>query len=134
MAQISVRYHPRQCDKCVKLKVPCIVLPDKKPGCIRLVCANCDEMKIACTIDGVGVRKRLQVKAKEAVDEPKINPLSNRPRSRAKKPRPAANNLAKSTPAKTMKPATRWSSRVAQTVTVDDPPNGMPIRDIIQTY
>ncbi|KAG2052604.1 hypothetical protein BDR06DRAFT_972984 [Suillus hirtellus] len=125
-ANLSVRYHPRQCNKCVKLKVPCIVLLDKKPGCIRLVCANCDEMKITCTIDGIGVWQRLQVKAKEAADEPKINPLSKRPRSHAKKSRPAAKNLAKSTPAKTMKPATRWSSHVAQTVTMDDPLNEQP--------
>ncbi|KAG2047700.1 hypothetical protein BDR06DRAFT_976540 [Suillus hirtellus] len=84
-ANLSVHYHPRQCDKCVKLKVPCIVLLDKKPRCIRLVCANCNEMKIACTIDGIGVQQRLQVKAKEAADELKINPLSKRPRSHAKK-------------------------------------------------
>ncbi|KAG1888476.1 uncharacterized protein F5891DRAFT_1199182 [Suillus fuscotomentosus] len=122
MVELSMCYHPRQCDKCVKLKVPCIVLPDKKPGCIRLFCANCDEMKIACTIDSAGVRQRLQVKAKEAVGELKINRLSKCPRSCAKKPHPAAKNLAKSAPAKIMKPATCSSSCVAQTVTVDDPP------------
>ncbi|KAG1905000.1 uncharacterized protein F5891DRAFT_976574 [Suillus fuscotomentosus] len=63
-AEYSVRYHPRKCDKCVKLDVPCIVLPDKKHGFTRLACANCDEMKITCAIDGVGVRERLQAKSK----------------------------------------------------------------------
>ncbi|KAG1853770.1 hypothetical protein C8R48DRAFT_776924 [Suillus tomentosus] len=50
----SVRYHPRQCDKCAKLDIACLVLPDKKFGNMRLACANCDSMKIACAIDGVG--------------------------------------------------------------------------------
>ncbi|KAG2100182.1 uncharacterized protein F5147DRAFT_777088 [Suillus discolor] len=124
--ELSVRYHSRKCDKCVKLKVPCIVLPDKKFGCIRLTCANCDGMKIACTINSAGVWQRLQVKVKEAVGEPNINPLPKCPRTCANKSRPAAKNLAKSAPAKTMKPATRSSTCVAQTVTVDDPLNEQP--------
>ncbi|KAG2086820.1 uncharacterized protein F5147DRAFT_659119 [Suillus discolor] len=125
-ANLSVHYHSQKCDKCVKLKVPCIVLPDKKFGCIRLTCANCDGMKIACTIDGAGVRQRLQVKVEEAVGEPNINPLPKRPRTCVNKSRPAVKNLAKSSPAKTMKPATRSSTRVAQTVTVDNPLNEQP--------
>ncbi|KAG2056554.1 hypothetical protein BDR06DRAFT_969938 [Suillus hirtellus] len=52
--QHSVRYHPRCCNKCAKLDIACIVLPDKKFGYTRLTCANCDNMKIACAIDGVG--------------------------------------------------------------------------------
>ncbi|KAG2109989.1 uncharacterized protein F5147DRAFT_652160 [Suillus discolor] len=51
---------PWQCDKCAKLDIACLVLPDKKFGYTRLACANCDNMKIACAIDGVGVRQRLQ--------------------------------------------------------------------------
>ncbi|KAG2099265.1 uncharacterized protein F5147DRAFT_655864 [Suillus discolor] len=124
----SVRYHSRKCDKCVKLKVPCVVLPDKKFGFTRLACANCDEMKIACTIDGAGVRQRLQVKAKEAVGEANINPLPKRPRTRANKSRPAAKSLEKSAPAKTTKPATCSNSRAAQTVAVDDTLNEQPTR------
>ncbi|KAG1786197.1 uncharacterized protein HD556DRAFT_1449932 [Suillus plorans] len=67
--QHSVHYHPRQCDKCTKLDIPCIVLPDKKFGYIRLACANCDQMKITCAIDGVGVRQRMQAKAATAIVE-----------------------------------------------------------------
>ncbi|KAG2058597.1 hypothetical protein BDR06DRAFT_968587 [Suillus hirtellus] len=63
-AEYSVRHHPKKCDKCVKLDIPCIVLLDKKYGFTRLACANCDEMKITCTINGVSVRERLQAKAK----------------------------------------------------------------------
>ncbi|KAG1894255.1 uncharacterized protein F5891DRAFT_1195387 [Suillus fuscotomentosus] len=62
--EYSVRYNPRKCDKCVKLDVPCIVLPDKKHGFTQLACANCDEMKITCTIDGVGIQEKLQAKLK----------------------------------------------------------------------
>jgi hypothetical protein len=134
MVQQSVRYHSRKCDKCVKLKVPCVVLPDKKFGFTRLACANCDEMKIACTINGAGVRQRLQVKAKEAVGEANINPLPKRPRTRANKSRPAAKSLEKSAPAKTTKPATCSNSRAAQTVAVDDTLNGMSLGGIIGTH
>ncbi|KAG2092284.1 uncharacterized protein F5147DRAFT_657698 [Suillus discolor] len=60
--QHSVRFHPRKCDKCTKMDIPCVVLPDKKFGCTRLACANCNLMKVTCAIDGVGVRKRMQAK------------------------------------------------------------------------
>ncbi|KAG2354405.1 hypothetical protein BDR07DRAFT_1382262, partial [Suillus spraguei] len=63
-AEHSVRYHSRKCDKCVKLGVACIVLPDKRYGRTRLVCAKCDERKVTCAIDGVGVRQRMQEMAK----------------------------------------------------------------------
>ncbi|KAG2085229.1 uncharacterized protein F5147DRAFT_782139 [Suillus discolor] len=66
LCQHSVRYHPQKCDKCTKLDIPCVVLPDKKLGCMRLACANCDLMKVTCAIDGVGVRKRKQAKAATA--------------------------------------------------------------------
>ncbi|KAG2057247.1 hypothetical protein BDR06DRAFT_969453 [Suillus hirtellus] len=46
----SIRYHPQQCDKCVKLDIACLVLPNKKFGNMRLTCA----------IDGVGVWQSLQ--------------------------------------------------------------------------
>ncbi|KAG1889760.1 uncharacterized protein F5891DRAFT_987253 [Suillus fuscotomentosus] len=124
----SVRYHSWKCDKCVKLKVPCVVLPDKKFGFTRLACANCDEMKIACTIDSAGVRQRLQVKAKEAVGEANINPLPKRPSTRANKSHPAAKSLEKSALAKTTKPATCSNSHAAQTVAVDDTLNEKPTR------
>ncbi|KAG1807915.1 hypothetical protein EV424DRAFT_1543640, partial [Suillus variegatus] len=65
----SIRYHPRQCDKCTKLDIPCAVLPDKKFGYTRLACANCDHMKITCAIDGVGVRQRMQAKAAAATSK-----------------------------------------------------------------
>ncbi|KAG1904958.1 uncharacterized protein F5891DRAFT_1183605 [Suillus fuscotomentosus] len=67
--QHSVHYHPRQCNKCTKLDIPCIVLLDKKFGYIRLACANCDHMKITCAINGVGVRQRVQAKAAMAIVE-----------------------------------------------------------------
>ncbi|KAG1789224.1 hypothetical protein EV424DRAFT_1550307 [Suillus variegatus] len=127
MVELSVRYHSRKCDKCIKLNVPCIVLPDKKFGFTRLACANCDEMKIACMIDGTGVRQRSQVKAKEAVGKSNINPLPKHPRTRANNLRPAAKSLEKSAPAKTMKPATCLNSCAAQTVAVDDMLNELPM-------
>ncbi|KAG1791160.1 uncharacterized protein HD556DRAFT_1310045 [Suillus plorans] len=65
-AEHSIRYHSWQCNKCVKLDMPCIVLPDKKVGNMRLACKNCDEMKITCAIDSVGVRERMQAKTKAA--------------------------------------------------------------------
>ncbi|KAG1813080.1 hypothetical protein EV424DRAFT_1541838 [Suillus variegatus] len=43
-----------------------VVLPDKKFGCTRLVCANCDLMKVTCAIDGVGMRMRMQAKVATA--------------------------------------------------------------------
>ncbi|KAG2100175.1 uncharacterized protein F5147DRAFT_655618 [Suillus discolor] len=53
---------PWKCDKCAKLDIACIVLPNKKFGHMRLACANCDSMKITCAIDSIGVRQRLQAK------------------------------------------------------------------------
>ncbi|KAG1902978.1 uncharacterized protein F5891DRAFT_1186118 [Suillus fuscotomentosus] len=64
--QHSVRFHPWKCDKCTKMDIPCVVLLDKKFGCMRLACANCDLMKVTCAIDGIGVRKRIQAKASAA--------------------------------------------------------------------
>ncbi|KAG1823304.1 hypothetical protein EV424DRAFT_1538460 [Suillus variegatus] len=64
--QHSVRFHPWKCDKCTKMDIPCVVLPDKKFGCTRLVCTNCDLMKVTCAIDSVGVRMRMQAKAATA--------------------------------------------------------------------
>ncbi|KAG1787887.1 uncharacterized protein HD556DRAFT_1312465 [Suillus plorans] len=55
-----IRYHPRQCNKCAKLDIACLVLPDKKFGYTHLACANCNNMKITCAINGVGVWQRLQ--------------------------------------------------------------------------
>ncbi|KAG1794984.1 hypothetical protein EV424DRAFT_1353657 [Suillus variegatus] len=57
-----------KCNKCNKLDVACLVLPDKKVGCIRLACTNCDEMKITCAINSIGIRERMQAKAKAAED------------------------------------------------------------------
>ncbi|KAG1868409.1 hypothetical protein F4604DRAFT_1682338 [Suillus subluteus] len=82
----SIRHHPRKCDKCTKLNVPCLVLQDKKFGCTRLACANCDKMKITCAIDGVGIRERMQAKAKSKVAVAAANPpkcLKSRAKSRA---------------------------------------------------
>ncbi|KAG2060996.1 hypothetical protein BDR06DRAFT_966805 [Suillus hirtellus] len=128
MVEQSIRYHSRKCVKCVKLKVPCVVLPDKKFGFTRLACANCDEMKITYMIDGAGVRQRLQVKAKEAVGKANINPLPKHPRTRANKSCPAAKSLEKSAPAKTTKPTTHSNLCVAQMVAVDDTLNKQPMR------
>ncbi|KAG1758100.1 hypothetical protein EDD22DRAFT_850278 [Suillus occidentalis] len=61
LVEHSVRHHARKCNKCKKLGVPCLILPNKKVGFTRLACGNCDAMKVACTIDGVGVQKRMQV-------------------------------------------------------------------------
>ncbi|KAG1794497.1 hypothetical protein EV424DRAFT_1353851 [Suillus variegatus] len=82
-AEYSVRHHPKKCNKCVKLDIPCIVLPDKKYGFTRLACANCDKMKITCTIDGVGVWERLQAKAKST--EAGENSPAKRSKTRAYK-------------------------------------------------
>ncbi|KAG2085891.1 uncharacterized protein F5147DRAFT_781850 [Suillus discolor] len=76
--QHSVHYHPRQCDKCTKLNMPCVVLPDKKFGYTCLACANCDSMKIACAIDGVGVRQRLQGKSAKASSNPAKYPRTTK--------------------------------------------------------
>ncbi|KAG2341753.1 hypothetical protein BDR05DRAFT_949561 [Suillus weaverae] len=62
--RLSVRHHPKKCDKCTNLGVPCIVLLDKSIENFRLACRNCDGMKVACAIDGVGIRMRMLAKAK----------------------------------------------------------------------
>ncbi|KAG2089729.1 uncharacterized protein F5147DRAFT_658330 [Suillus discolor] len=82
----SVRYHPRQCDKCAKLDIACLVLPNKKFGNMRLTCANCDSMKIACAIDGVGVRQRLQAKAATASSSPLQQPQASKSQAVSKAP------------------------------------------------
>ncbi|KAG1897296.1 uncharacterized protein F5891DRAFT_1191991 [Suillus fuscotomentosus] len=75
-----------KCDKCSKSGVACLVLPDKKFRCIRLACANCDEMKVTCAINGVGVQERMQAKAKAMAAEAVANP-TRRSKSRAPKSR-----------------------------------------------
>ncbi|KAG2089736.1 uncharacterized protein F5147DRAFT_780529 [Suillus discolor] len=94
LCQHSVCYHPRQCNKCTKLDIPCIVLPDKKFGCTQLVCVNCDQMKIACAIDGVGVRQRMQVKAAAATSKPAGHSRTRIQKSRAISKTPAKRILA----------------------------------------
>ncbi|KAG1887526.1 uncharacterized protein F5891DRAFT_988128 [Suillus fuscotomentosus] len=105
----SVRYHPRKCDKCIKMDVRCIVLPDKKFGCTRLACANCDEMKITCAIDGVGIRQRLQAKAQKAVMKTGVDPEVKRSRTHAPKSRTAVKTPVLSAPPKAAKPSRRLS-------------------------
>ncbi|KAG1787244.1 hypothetical protein EV424DRAFT_1551219 [Suillus variegatus] len=90
----SIRYHPRQCDKCTKLDIPCVVLPDKKFGYTRLACANCDHMKITCAIDGVGVRQRMQAKAAAATSKPARNSGTRMKTSRAISKTPGKRSLA----------------------------------------
>ncbi|KAG1792088.1 uncharacterized protein HD556DRAFT_1309632 [Suillus plorans] len=80
----SVRYHPWQCDKCAKLDIACLVLPDKKFGYMCLACANCDSMKITCAIDSVGVRQRLQAKAAKASSDPPAQPKASKSRAVSK--------------------------------------------------
>ncbi|KAG2100187.1 uncharacterized protein F5147DRAFT_777094 [Suillus discolor] len=82
--QHSVRYHPRQCDKCAKLDIACLVLHDKKFGYTRLACANCDNKKITCAIDGVGVRQRLQGKAAKASSDAPKGPKKSKSRAVSK--------------------------------------------------
>ncbi|KAG2112363.1 uncharacterized protein F5147DRAFT_650997 [Suillus discolor] len=84
--QHSIRYHPRKCDKCRKLDVPCIVLLDKKVGCTCLACANCDHMKVTCAIDGVGVRERMQAKTAAEPSNPPKHSGTCTPKSHAKTP------------------------------------------------
>ncbi|KAG2089746.1 uncharacterized protein F5147DRAFT_780539 [Suillus discolor] len=93
----SIRYHPQQCNKCTKLDIHCVVLLDKKFRYTRLACANCDQMKITCAIDGVGVRQRMQAKAAAAVATSK--PARNS-RMRIKKSCTISKAPAKRTPAK----------------------------------
>ncbi|KAG2057251.1 hypothetical protein BDR06DRAFT_969456 [Suillus hirtellus] len=104
----------------VELKVLCIVPPNKKFRFTRLAYTNCNEMKIACTINGAGVRQRLQVKAKEAVSEPNINPIPRHPRTQANKSHTAAKSLEQSAPVKIMKLAMCSNLCAVQTVAMDD--------------
>ncbi|KAG1836103.1 hypothetical protein C8R48DRAFT_783014 [Suillus tomentosus] len=83
--QHSVRYHPRRCDKCAKLDIACLVLPDKKFGYTRLACANCDNMKIACAINGVGVRQRLQGNVAKASSDACKTPKMSKSRAVSEK-------------------------------------------------
>ncbi|KAG2354408.1 hypothetical protein BDR07DRAFT_1494624 [Suillus spraguei] len=82
----SVRHHAQKCDRCAKMGVQCLVLLDKKGGCTRLACARCDEMRTACAIDGIGVRARMQARAKVKAEEEAANPTT-RSKSRAPKSR-----------------------------------------------
>ncbi|KAG2341712.1 hypothetical protein BDR05DRAFT_949538 [Suillus weaverae] len=67
--EYSIRHHAWKCDKCKKLGMPCIVLPDKKVGLPCLVCTNCDAMKVACAIDsvGVGIQQRMLAAKAQAI-------------------------------------------------------------------
>ncbi|KAG1898346.1 uncharacterized protein F5891DRAFT_981983 [Suillus fuscotomentosus] len=56
-----------------------------KHGFTRLACANCDEMKITCAIDGVGVRERLQAKLKGDEALPPKHTQIRTPKSRPTK-------------------------------------------------
>ncbi|KAG1796143.1 hypothetical protein EV424DRAFT_1547224 [Suillus variegatus] len=85
---------PWKCDKCTKLDIPCVVLPDKKFGYTRLACANCDHMKITCAIDGVGVRQRMQAKAAAATSKPARNSGTRMKTSRAISKTPGKRSLA----------------------------------------
>ncbi|KAG1868410.1 hypothetical protein F4604DRAFT_1682339 [Suillus subluteus] len=93
----SIRHHPRKCDKCTKLNIPCLVLPDKKFGCTRLACANCDSKKTTCVIDGVGVRERSQAQAKTKAAEAAANPV------KCSKSRAVSRHLAKIANKQTLK-------------------------------
>ncbi|KAG1823315.1 hypothetical protein EV424DRAFT_1538470 [Suillus variegatus] len=110
-AEFSVRHHPQKCDKCSKLEVACLVLPDKKFGCIRLACANCDEMKVTCAINGVGVRERMQAKAKAMAAEAVANP-TRRSKSRAPKSRVINKTVVNTRSRKTPMPPNRSLSVV----------------------
>ncbi|KAG1895098.1 uncharacterized protein F5891DRAFT_1194614 [Suillus fuscotomentosus] len=78
------------------------------------------------TIDGAGVRQRLQAKAQAAMTEPSINPRSKCSKTRTPKSHAAVKTpLAFALP-KTTKPSTRSTSRAVQTVVVDNSPIGNP--------
>ncbi|KAG1868403.1 hypothetical protein F4604DRAFT_1682331 [Suillus subluteus] len=87
--------------------------PDKKFGWTRLTCANCDEMKITCAIDGAGVWQRMQDKVKAEVEPNAKHSRRCTPKSRAKTPATPA-------PPNTTKPSTRSSSRADQKDATDD--------------
>ncbi|KAG1829558.1 hypothetical protein DFJ58DRAFT_848673 [Suillus subalutaceus] len=69
----SIRHHPRKCDKCTKLNIPCLVLPDKKFRRTK---------KTTCAINSVGVRERSQAQVKTKAAEAAANPVK-RSKSRA---------------------------------------------------
>lgn len=115
------------------MDVPCIVLPDKKFGFTRLACANCDEMKITCAIDGAGVRQRLQAKAQGAAKNTGGNAPLKRSRTRAPKSRAAVTAPVASAPVKRTKPSKRSSSLVLQKGLPDNPPIGKHIHHILRT-
>ncbi|KAG1823305.1 hypothetical protein EV424DRAFT_1346329 [Suillus variegatus] len=94
----SVRHHPRQCDNCRTFNIPCLVLPDKKFGCTRLACANCDQKKITCAIDGVGVRERSQAKTAAASSNSDKRSGTRIPKSQAISKTPAGRSSRKTAP------------------------------------
>jgi hypothetical protein len=77
-------------------------------------------MKITCAIDGVGVRERLQAKAKSTEDGAKSP--AKRSKTRAYKLRAAKPPAANVPPTKTTKPTTRAFSRAEHVV--QDSPDG----------
>ncbi|KAG1796144.1 hypothetical protein EV424DRAFT_1547225 [Suillus variegatus] len=131
-AEYSIHHHPQKCDKCVKLDVPCIVLPDKKCSFTRLTCANCDKMKITCAIDGIGVRERLQAKAKST--DTAVHPPTKHSKTRAHKLR-AAKSQAKHVPSKKAQPTTRFSRAEKKVVhyLLDDTTTERPM-DLVKTH
>ncbi|KAG2092285.1 uncharacterized protein F5147DRAFT_657699 [Suillus discolor] len=94
----SVRHHPQKCDKCRKLNIPCLVLPDRKFGCMRLACANCDQMKITCAIDSVGVRERLQAETAAVLSNSDKHSGARIPKSRVISQTLAGRSSQKTTP------------------------------------
>ncbi|KAG2047690.1 hypothetical protein BDR06DRAFT_976530 [Suillus hirtellus] len=118
----SVRYHPCKCNKCIKMDVPCIVLPDKKFGFTRLTCVNCDEMKITCAVDGASVQQRLQSKAQGAAKNTGSNALLKCSRTHAPKSHAAVTAPVASAPVKRTKLSKCSSSLVLQKGLPDNPP------------
>ncbi|KAG2060990.1 hypothetical protein BDR06DRAFT_1049017 [Suillus hirtellus] len=83
--QHSIHYHPWRCNKCAKLDIACLVLPDKKFGNTRLTCTNCDNIKITCAINSVGVQQRLQGNAAKASSDACKTPKTSKSRAVSKK-------------------------------------------------
>ncbi|KAG1904950.1 uncharacterized protein F5891DRAFT_1183594 [Suillus fuscotomentosus] len=129
-AEYSIRHHPRKCDKCMKLDVPCIILLDKKYGFTRLACVNCDKMKITCAIDGVGVWERLQAKAKST--DTAVPPPTKHSKTRAHKLW-AAKSQAKHVPSKKARPTTRFSRAEKKVVhhLLDAKPNVLQLEPVL---
>ncbi|KAG1806386.1 uncharacterized protein HD556DRAFT_1436351 [Suillus plorans] len=124
----SVRHHPQKCDKCTKLGVACLVLPDKKFRCIRLACTNCNDMKITCAINGVGVWERMQAKAKAKAAEDTCNPV-RRSKSCAPKSRVVNNAPVNTRSRKTVMPPALSSSEVEPNIIecADSAPDANPL-------